>query len=100
MMPPSTDRTKVAIIDSGADLGHEDLADNIVFGSSFVESEPADGASSWPLPWYTSADKHGTQMASLVRAVDKSSALYIYRISSLGTASIGIANACAVSLHE
>lgn len=59
LQPPSANR-KVCIIDSGYDLGHEDLPTNNVNGTN----------DSGTGNWYTDENSHGTHVAGTIAAVD------------------------------
>ncbi|GAB3168878.1 S8 family serine peptidase [Telluribacter humicola] len=56
---------KVAILDTGFDLTHDDLAGNIIYSKSFVPSEPAQFDNKWGF-------SHGTHVAGIVAALDNS----------------------------
>jgi hypothetical protein len=67
---------RVAIIDNGVDKVRTTLFGRIDNGISFVKTLSGDRI----LPWWMVADPHGTQMASLVQAVNPFCRLYIARV--------------------
>ena len=74
-------RVKIALIDNGVDQMRSLISENIASGASFVR---AGGRTEVPaLPWYTAADAHGTQMASLMREVNRWCRIYPARVGSL-----------------
>ncbi|KAL4969565.1 uncharacterized protein BDV14DRAFT_195830 [Aspergillus stella-maris] len=70
-------RIKVAIIDNGADKIRSPIGPWIDNGISYVSSDHLGEA---PRPWWTVADAHGTQMASLINTVNPYCRLYIARV--------------------
>ncbi|KAL4937618.1 hypothetical protein BDV06DRAFT_215742 [Aspergillus oleicola] len=70
-------RIKVAIIDNGADKIRSPIGPWIDNGISYVSSDNLGEA---PRPWWTVADAHGTQMASLINTVNPYCRLYIARV--------------------
>ncbi|KAK0721138.1 hypothetical protein B0H67DRAFT_578208 [Lasiosphaeris hirsuta] len=69
---------KVAIIDNGADKFRPRIRDCIERGVSYVKADT--GSADRILPWWMVSDPHGTQMASLVSAVNPWCRLYIARV--------------------
>jgi hypothetical protein len=71
-------RIKVAVIDNGTDRIKAISKMQIATGISYVTatSESQDRL----LPWWTVADSHGTEMASLITKVNQYCRLYIARV--------------------
>jgi hypothetical protein len=67
---------RVAIIDNGVDKVRTTLFGKIDNGISFVKTLSGDRI----LPWWMVADPHGTQMASLIQAINPFCRLYIARV--------------------
>jgi hypothetical protein len=75
------DPVKVAIIDNGLDLwtrpGEE------IRGKSFVMSEGIGNTNAKSyLPWFTASHAHGTQLASVIKEINPSVELIMFRIST------------------
>ncbi|RYP07033.1 hypothetical protein DL764_002792 [Monosporascus ibericus] len=69
---------KVAIIDNGADKFRQRIRECIERGVSYVKADT--DSTDRILPWWMVSDPHGTQMASLVSAVNPWCRLYIARV--------------------
>ena len=69
------EKVRVAVIDDGIDVTHEDLAPNVVPNASYNYRKSTFG-NAWPLPCYErrdkdpEGDKHGTAVAGLIAARD------------------------------
>ena len=71
---------KVAIIDNGADKFRQCIRDCIERGISYVSADSDADSGHRILPWWMVSDPHGTQMASLISAVNPWCRLYIARV--------------------
>ena len=62
--------TVVAVVDSGVDLGHPDLAGKLVRGATFVDCRPSCGNGDWKGPDGVGQDldDHGTHVAGIAAA--------------------------------
>ena len=62
--------TVIAVIDSGVDLGHQDLAGKLVPGATFVDCASSCGNGDWKGPDGVGqpADNHGTHVAGIAAA--------------------------------
>jgi hypothetical protein len=68
--------TRVAVLDTGVDISNELLKGQIEKGFSFVEF----GDPPCESPWWLASDHHGTQMASVIRAIDPNCKLFIAKV--------------------
>jgi serine protease len=61
----------VAVVDSGVDLTHPDLEDNLVPGATFIECNPSCGDGDWKGPdgVGNDLDEHGTHVSGIIAAV-------------------------------
>lgn len=61
----------VAVVDSGVDLDHPDLAGNLVPGATFIDCNPSCGDGGWEGPdgVGNDLDEHGTHVSGIVSAV-------------------------------
>lgn len=61
----------VAVVDSGVDLTHPDLAGNLVAGATFIDCDPSCGNGDWKGPNGVGddGDEHGTHVSGIVAAV-------------------------------
>jgi subtilisin family serine protease len=61
----------VAVVDTGVDLEHPDLAGNLVPGATFIDCDPSCGDGSWEGPngEGDDLDEHGTHVSGIVAAV-------------------------------
>lgn len=61
----------VAVVDSGVDLTHPDLKDNLVGGATFIDCNPSCGNGDWlgPNRKPDEGDEHGTHVSGIVAAV-------------------------------
>jgi hypothetical protein len=75
--PPSDFATRVAILDTGIDMGNAFLQRQVEKGLSFVETGELSSESHWWLP----SDPHGTSMASVVCSVDPNCRLFIAKVA-------------------
>jgi subtilisin family serine protease len=62
--------TVIAVVDTGVDLTHEDLAGKLVAGATFIECNPSCGNGDWKGPDGVgqSADAHGTHVSGIAAA--------------------------------
>ena len=62
--------TVIAVVDSGVDLGHEDLAGKLVPGATFIGCNPSCGNGDWRGPDGVGqpADAHGTHVSGIAAA--------------------------------
>jgi len=60
----------IAVVDSGVDLGHEDLAGKLVPGATFVDCDPSCGNGDWKGPDGVGQpdDAHGTHVSGIAAA--------------------------------
>src|SRR4030042_94488 len=65
----------VAIIDSGVNASHPDLADNIVGGICFVDDDPIWHRITTSSDYNDTADGHGTNVAGILAAADNEVAM-------------------------
>ena len=61
----------IAVVDTGVDLGHEDLAAKLVPGATFIECNPSCGNGSWKGPDGVGQDldTHGTHVSGIAAAI-------------------------------
>jgi subtilisin family serine protease len=89
---------KVAIIDDGVDIDHEDIAkESIRDGETFYNND-----GSWP-GFYQSSNGHGTLMACLITQICPKAKLYIAKLNEVWTNSksqITAESAAKVSCEE
>ena len=62
--------TVIAVVDSGVDLGHEDLAGKLVAGATFIDCDPSCGNGDWKGPDGVGQpdDAHGTHVSGIAAA--------------------------------
>ncbi len=62
--------TVIAVVDTGVDLGHEDLAGKLVAGATFIECNPSCGNGDWKGPDGVAqpSDNHGTHVSGIAAA--------------------------------
>jgi serine protease len=62
--------TVIAVVDTGVDLGHEDLAGKLVAGATFIDCNPSCGNGDWKGPDGVGqpADAHGTHVSGIAAA--------------------------------
>jgi len=74
-------RVKIAVLDNGFDHMGSNISSCVASGRSFVKvGSTQDGPY---LPWFTAADRHGTQMAHLIFSVNPWCVLYLARVACL-----------------
>jgi serine protease len=63
--------TTIAVVDSGVDLGHEDLRAKLVQGATFIDCDPSCGDGDWKGPDGVGqdSDAHGTHVSGIAAAV-------------------------------